>query len=51
MIAFILAMLLGVPEWFAYAPMVPGFAITAAIAFAQAIFGFNTRAQHAADIA
>jgi TRAP-type C4-dicarboxylate transport system permease small subunit len=35
-------MLLGVPEWYAYAPMVPGFALTAVIAFWQAIAGFNT---------
>jgi TRAP-type C4-dicarboxylate transport system permease small subunit len=36
-------MLTGVPEWIAYAPMVPGFALTAVIAFWQAIAGFNTR--------
>ena len=35
-------MLLGVPEWYAYAPMVPGFALTAVIAFWQAAFGFST---------
>jgi TRAP-type C4-dicarboxylate transport system permease small subunit len=35
-------MLLGVPEWYAYAPMVPGFALTAVIAFWQAAAGFNT---------
>jgi TRAP-type C4-dicarboxylate transport system permease small subunit len=35
-------MLLGVPEWYAYAPMVPGFALTAVIAFWQAFAGFNT---------
>ena len=34
-------MLLGVPEWWAYAPMVPGFALTAVIGFRQAIFGFG----------
>lgn len=34
-------MLLGVPEWIAYAPMVPGFALTAVIAFWQAIYGFR----------
>jgi len=37
-------MLLGVPEWFAYAPMVPGFALTAVIAFWQAAMGFSTPA-------
>jgi TRAP-type C4-dicarboxylate transport system permease small subunit len=42
-------MLLGVPEWYAYAPMVPGFALTAVIAFAQALFGFNTPAHHATE--
>lgn len=35
-------MLLGVPEWYAYAPMVPGFALTAVIAFWQAAAGFRT---------
>lgn len=35
-------MLLGVPEWYAYAPMVPGFALTAVIAFWQAAAGFAT---------
>ncbi len=39
-------MLLGVPEWYAYAPMVPGFALTAVIAFWQALAGFNTPSQH-----
>jgi TRAP-type C4-dicarboxylate transport system permease small subunit len=39
-------MLLGVPEWIAYAPMVPGFALTAVIAFWQAMFGFQERAHH-----
>lgn len=39
-------MLLAVPEWYAYAPMVPGFGLTAVIAAAQAIFGFNERAHH-----
>ncbi len=39
-------MLLGVPEWFAYAPMVPGFALTAVIALKQAIFGFGAQADH-----
>ena len=39
-------MLLGVPEWYAYAPMVPGFALTAVIAFWQAVAGFNESGQH-----
>jgi TRAP-type C4-dicarboxylate transport system permease small subunit len=39
-------MLLGVPEWWAYAPMVPGFALTAVIAFHQALFGFSHPSQH-----
>jgi TRAP-type C4-dicarboxylate transport system permease small subunit len=42
-------MLLAVPEWYAYAPMVPGFALTAVIAFAQAAFGFNTPSHHGAE--
>jgi TRAP-type C4-dicarboxylate transport system permease small subunit len=42
-------MLLGVPEWYAYAPMVPGFALTAVIAFVQAAVGFNTPSDHAAE--
>lgn len=33
--------LLGVPEWYAYAPMVPGFALTAVIGLKQALFGFG----------
>src|SRR5512133_1255862 len=37
-------MLLGVPEWIAYAPMVPGFALTAVIAAWQAAVGFGQRA-------
>jgi len=41
-------MLLGVPEWFAYAPMVPGFALTAVIAFRQALFGFDRPSHHEA---
>jgi len=40
------SMLLGVPEWWAYAPMVPGFALTAVIGFVQAIFGFGVPAMH-----
>jgi TRAP-type C4-dicarboxylate transport system permease small subunit len=39
-------MLLGVPEWLAYAPMVPGFALTAVIAFWQAAVGFHEPAPH-----
>lgn len=39
-------MLLGVPEWLAYAPMVPGFALTAVIALRQALFGFTEPAAH-----
>ena len=39
-------MLLGVPEWLAYAPMVPGFALTAVIALWQASFGFNQPSHH-----
>jgi len=42
-------MLLGVPEWYAYAPMVPGFALTAGIAFWQALAGFNTPSHHGAE--
>ncbi len=36
-------MLLGVPEWIAYATMVPGFALTAVIALYQTLFGFADR--------
>jgi TRAP-type C4-dicarboxylate transport system permease small subunit len=43
------SMLLGVPEWLAYAPMVPGFALTAVIGFTQAIFGFSTPASHGGE--
>jgi TRAP-type C4-dicarboxylate transport system permease small subunit len=43
-------MLLGVPEWYAYAPMVPGFALTAVIAIWQAIAGFNVEAHHVAEV-
>jgi TRAP-type C4-dicarboxylate transport system permease small subunit len=42
-------MLLGVPEWYAYAPMVPGFALTAAIAFWQAALGINRPAHHGGE--
>ncbi len=35
-------MLLGVPEWYAYVTMVPGFLLTAVIALHQAVFGFRT---------
>jgi TRAP-type C4-dicarboxylate transport system permease small subunit len=38
--------LLGVPEWYAYAPMVPGFALTAVIALKQAFFGFGAEPDH-----
>ncbi|MEO7393248.1 MAG: TRAP transporter small permease [Ramlibacter sp.] len=44
-------MLLGVPEWWAYAPMVPGFGLTAVIALQQALFGFKTRAHHSGETA
>ena len=39
-------MLLGVPEWLAYAPMVPGFGLTAVIGLKQAIFGFGNQPDH-----
>ena len=39
-------MLLGVPEWYAYAPMVPGFGLTAIIGLKQALFGFDAPSQH-----
>ena len=39
-------MLLGVPEWYAYAPMVPGFALTALIGLKQALFGFGDQPDH-----
>lgn len=42
-------MLLGVPEWYAYAPMVPGFGLTAVIALKQALFGFDRPSQHGGD--
>ena len=44
-------MLLGVPEWYAYAPMVPGFALTAVIAFWQGAVGFNATSHHATEAA
>jgi len=34
-------MLLGVPEWYAYVTMVPGFLLTAVVALHQAVFGFR----------
>jgi TRAP-type C4-dicarboxylate transport system permease small subunit len=42
-------MLLGVPEWWAYAPMVPGFGLTAVIALHQALFGFSRPAHHGGE--
>ena len=42
-------MLLGVPEWLAYAPMVPGFGLTAVIAFWQAATGQAKPAHHGGD--
>jgi TRAP-type C4-dicarboxylate transport system permease small subunit len=42
-------MLLGVPEWWAYAPMVPGFGLTAVIALWQAAFGYAEPAHLAGD--
>jgi TRAP-type C4-dicarboxylate transport system permease small subunit len=42
-------MLLGVPEWYAYAPMVPGFGLTAVIALKQAVFGFDRASPHGGD--
>jgi TRAP-type C4-dicarboxylate transport system permease small subunit len=39
-------MLLGVPEWIAYAPMVPGFGLTAVIGLKQALFGFGDQPDH-----
>ena len=44
-------MLLGVPEWYAYAPMVPGFALTAIIGLKQAIFGFGEQPDHHGETA
>jgi TRAP-type C4-dicarboxylate transport system permease small subunit len=34
-------MMLGFPEWMVYSAIVPGIALTALIAFAQTIFGFD----------
>ncbi len=39
-------MLLGVPEWIAYATMVPAFALTAVIGLSQFINGFGSYARH-----
>jgi TRAP-type C4-dicarboxylate transport system permease small subunit len=39
-------MLLGVPEWIAYATMVPAFGLTAVIALYQFTFGFGQYANH-----
>ena len=39
-------MLLGVPEWIAYATMVPGFGLTAIIALAQCLNGFGKYERH-----
>ncbi len=39
-------MLLGMPEWYAYATMVPGFVLTAVVALHQLAFGFATDAGH-----
>ena len=44
-------MLLGVPEWYAYAPMVPGFALTAVIGVKQALFGFGDQPDHHGETA
>ena len=44
-------MLLGVPEWWAYAPMVPGFGLTAVIGLHQAIFGFGSQPDHHGETA
>jgi TRAP-type C4-dicarboxylate transport system permease small subunit len=44
-------MLLGVPEWYAYAPMVPGFALTAVIGLKQAFFGFGDQPDHHGETA
>jgi TRAP-type C4-dicarboxylate transport system permease small subunit len=39
-------MLLGVPEWIAYATMVPGFGLTAIIALSQCLNGFGKYQRH-----
>jgi TRAP-type C4-dicarboxylate transport system permease small subunit len=44
-------MLLGVPEWWAYAPMVPGFGLTAVIGLKQALFGFGEQPDHHGETA
>lgn len=44
-------MLLGVPEWLAYAPMVPGFGLTAVIALKQVFFGFGGQPDHHGETA
>ncbi len=44
-------MLLGVPEWWAYAPMVPGFGLTAVIGVKQALFGFDAQPDHHGETA
>ena len=38
-------MMLGFPEWIVYSAIVPGLALTAVIAFAQAIYGANEDTQ------
>jgi TRAP-type C4-dicarboxylate transport system permease small subunit len=38
-------MMMGVPEWYVYAAMVPAFVLTAIIALAQAVRGFETEVQ------
>ena len=44
-------MLLAVPEWWAYAPMVPGFGLTAVIGLKQALFGFGAQPDHHGETA
>lgn len=41
------SMMLGFPEWIVYVAMVPPFIVTALIAFAQAVTGFDTEGQTA----
>jgi TRAP-type C4-dicarboxylate transport system permease small subunit len=38
--------MMGVPEWYVYAAMVPPFALTAVIGLLQAIFGFHAVKEH-----
>ena len=38
-------MMMGVPEWYVYAAMVPAFVLTALIALAQAMHGFESEEQ------